>query len=110
MRYYRKLARSLVRDASWSVFHGTIRVIRDRVLAYVHVTSSGKARVVIPSRFSPGLREELRLEVTRRVGREGPRRLYRRLVARHLRCLTGLLRGARASGHVVKGPRILART
>jgi len=110
LRYYRELARSLVRGACWAVFHGTIRVIRDRVLAYVHVTSTGEARVVVPSRFSPGLREELRREVSRRVGREGPHRLYRRLAARHLRRAVDLLRGARASGHVAKSPRILART
>ncbi len=107
MSYYRELARSLVREASWAAFQGTVRVIRGRVLAYVHVTRSG-ARVVVPSRFSPGLRRELRREVSDRVASEGPLRLYRRLVTRHLSRAVSLLRGARSLGHVARGPRLLA--
>ncbi|MEO2240531.1 MAG: hypothetical protein ABGY09_00510 [Euryarchaeota archaeon] len=107
MPYYRRLARSLVREASWAAFQGTVRVIRDRVLAYVHVTRSG-ARVVVPSRFSPGLRRELRREVTDRVSSEGPLRLYRRLIARHLDRAVSLLEYARSVGHVARGPGLLA--
>jgi len=107
--YYRRMARNLIRNACWATFHGTIRVIRGRVLAYVHVTRDDRAAVVVPNRFGPGLRRELRCEVERVVRRVGPLRLYRRLVSRHLTDAMTLLRGARAQGHTAGAGRLLAK-
>ncbi|WP_456482107.1 hypothetical protein [Methanopyrus sp.] len=109
MWYYRRMARGLVRNSYWATFYGVIRVIRDRVLAYVHVTRDGRAEVVVPSRFGPGLRRELRYEVGRVVRRVGPLRLYRRLVLRHLTDAVGSLRGARARGHTAGSGELLAK-
>ncbi|WP_457620821.1 hypothetical protein [Methanopyrus sp.] len=109
MWYYRRMARNLVRNASWVTFHGTIRVIHGRVLAYVHVTRDNRAEVVVPNRFGPGLRRELRCEVKRVVRRVGPLRLYRRLISRHLTDALDSLRRARVLGHAAGSSRLLAK-
>ncbi len=99
MSFYRRLARGLVRGARWAVFNGTIRVINGRVLAYVHVRSDGAAWVVVPRRFCPGLRRELRREVERELGRVGVLSLYRRLVEEHLFEVFEGLGDVRVRGH-----------
>ncbi len=108
-RYYERLARDLVERADWATFNGTVRVVNGRLLAYVHVTPDDRGSIVVPKRYCPGLRKEIKREVHRKISKEGVLSVYLRLLEDHVLEVFDELRYPRVRGHAAGDGSLLTK-